>query len=540
MALAQPYYFEYAIHDGYRLDVSATLGALVASRQTRFRLPQVEVRAGDYQFDDSNYAGGDSHPGSYYDISEFPLDDSYPVLRHHLWLATDMAYKRALELFSLKHAALRDVTPGDDLPDFCSAKPIERLAGARIQPFDEAAWAARVRRLSALFANYSAVMHSGVSFGGSEGLLYLATSEGTRIRVPETSVVLRVLARAQARDGMMLRDDVSFYSLDAGHMPLDAELERGVKDVAEKLTALAGAPVGESYSGPVLFEGEASAQLFAQVLGGNLAVPRRPVTPPGRSLPLRSSELENRIGARILPEWVDVADDPTQAEWHGRALFGHYDVDLEGVAAQSVSLVEKGVLKNFLLTRQPVKTFRASNGHARLPGSFGDKAAGIGNLFVHASGGVPEAALRQRLIDLCRERSKPYGILIRQMDFPSTASGADLRRELAGMTESGARPVSLPVLIYRVYLDGHEQLVRGLRLRGMNARSLKDILAASSETAVFDFYDTGVPLGLPGGSYNSEASVVAPSVLIDDVEIERIEGELPKLPVVPPPAGRVQ
>jgi len=128
------------------------------------------------------------------------------------------------------------------------------------------------------------------------------------------------------------------------------------------------------------------------------------------------------------------------------------------------------------------------------------------------------------------------------MDFPTTASGADLRRELAGMTESGgARPVSLPLLVYRVYLDGHEQLVRGLRLRGMNARSLKDILAASSETTVFDFYDTGAPLGLQGGAFSSEASVVAPSVLIDDVEVERIEEELPKLPVVPaPPAGRVQ
>lgn len=536
MALAQPYYFEYAIHDAYRLDISASLGALISSRSVRFRFPQVEVRAGDYKFDDTNFAGSYNH-GSGYDA--LPLDDSYPVLRHHLWLATDQAYKQSLELLSLKRAALRDVTLSEDLPDFCPAAPLERLTAARIHPFDEAGWVARVRRLSALFANYPAVRSSGVSFDGGQGLFYLATSEGTRIRVPETSVAVSLRANTQAPDGMVLRDTASFYSLDPDGLPPDAELERGVTEVAENLTALARAPVGESYSGPVLFEGVASAQLFAQVLGGNLAVPRRPVTPPGRTLPLVPSELENRMGDRILPEWMDVTDDPTQSEWHGRALFGHYDVDMEGVAAQSVSLVEKGVLKNFLLTRQPVKTFRSSNGHARLPGSFGSKAAGIGNLFVSASGGVSEAALRQRLIDLCRQRNKPYGIAIRKLDFPTAASGGDLRR---AMTPSGGgRPVSPPVLVYRVYPDGHEQLVRGVRLRGMNARSLKDILAASSETTVFDFYDTGAPLGIVAGSFVSEASVVAPSVLIDDVEIERVEEELPKLPVVPaPPAGTVQ
>ena len=539
MPLAQPYYFEYAIHDGDHIDISATLGALVGAHDVRFRIPEITVRAGDTQFDSTNYAGGDTHAGSGYGIFALPLDDSYRVLRRDLWLTTDSAYKQALELLSLKRAALRDVTLNEDLPDFDSAAPLQRIAGARIHPFDQAGWTERVRRLSALFRGYPAVRYSSVTFDGGQGLFYLATSEGARIRVSETSVQLRVNADAQAPDGMMLHDAVFFHSLDADGVPPDAELERGVREVAANLTALAAAPTGAEYSGPVLFEGVAAGQLFAQVLGANLAAPRRPVTPPGLSLPVRTSELENRIGSRILPEWMDVVDDPTQSEWRGRPLFGHYDVDLEGVAAQRVSLVEKGVLKNFLLTRQPVKTFRVSNGHARLPGSFGEKRAGIGNLFVSASGGVSPAELRKRLIDLCRERNMPYGILIRKMDFPSTAPGGELRRLFAGMAQSGgaAHPVSLPVLVYRVYLDGHEQLVRGLRLRGLNARSLKDIEAASNEPAAFDYYDNGRPFAAVGaGSYAAESSVIAPSVLIDDVELERIEEELPKLPIVPAPA----
>jgi hypothetical protein len=279
--------------------------------------------------------------------------------------------------------------------------------------------------------------------------------------------------------------------------------------------------------------------MFADVLGRNLALPRRPVTPPGRPFPFLTSELENRTGSRVLPEWMDVVDDPSQTEWRGHTLFGHYEVDMEGVAAGRVSLIEKGVLKTFLLTRQPVKGFDASNGHARLPGAFGANAAGIGNLFVQASGGVASGELRKRLIESCRERNKPYGIVIRKMDFPSSASFEELRRVLAGMAQSGggSRPVSLPLLVYRVYQDGREELVRGLRLRGFNVRSLKDIVAASDETFVLDFYDNGAPFAAMGGaSFVSEASVIAPSVLIDYVELERAQEELPKPPLVPKPS----
>jgi hypothetical protein len=188
----------------------------------------------------------------------------------------------------------------------------------------------------------------------------------------------------------------------------DAELERGMRQVADNVAALVQAPAGEAYSGPVLFDGVSAGQLLAQLLGKNLAFARRPIMPPGQTFPFPASELEARIGSRILPEWIDVTDDATEQQWRGRPLFGHYRVDLEGVAAQRVSVVEKGVLKSPLLTRQPVKGFENSNGHARLPGMPGTRSAGISNLFVKAAGGIPPATLKAKLIQLCRERGKPY------------------------------------------------------------------------------------------------------------------------------------
>jgi hypothetical protein len=285
----------------------------------------------------------------------------------------------------------------------------------------------------------------------------------------------------------------------------------------------------------VLFEGVAGAQIFAEVLGRNLALTRRPVAEGGRGGGSQASELEGRMGARVLPDSFDVVDDPTQKEWRGRPLFGSYDVDREGVTAKPLHLIEKGVLKGYLLTRQPVRGLEGSNGRARLPGSYGASAAGFSNLFVSSSDTAPAGELRKKLMELCRARSKPYGIIVRKMDFPSSAPLDEARRLLAGQQGSG-RPVSMPILVYKVYPDGREELVRGLRFRGLNARSLKDILAAGDDSAVFEFMDSTAPFALMGGAgFTAETCVVAPSILIDDLELHAMEDELPKLPVAPAP-----
>jgi hypothetical protein len=212
---------------------------------------------------------------------------------------------------------------------------------------------------------------------------------------------------------------------------------------------------------------------------------------------------------------------------------------MEGVAPRPLPLVDKGVLKTFLLTRTPVyKNFESSNGHARMPGAFGNKAPGFGNLFIHASEATPAAEMKKKLMDLCRERNKPYGILVREMDFPSSGSVAELRRMAASAAQSGgnSRPVTLPLLVYRVYPDGKEELVRSVRFRSLSTRSFKDILAASDENYVFDLIDSNAPFALMGaGSFIASASVISPAILIDELEIEPIQEEIPKPPIVPPP-----
>jgi len=541
LSLEAPYFIEYTIEDGDSFAVSASLGGLVSVRHDRFRLPEIKVRVGDYKFDNTDYAFSGFHFGTHYDIERFPLENSYEVMRRYLWLATDSAYKSAVEAISRKRAALKNVAVNQPLDDLAKAEPLKKILEIRRMPLDEDAWNARVRELSAIFDAYPALKTSSVDLSAVQTAHYYLNSEGAEVRMPDNLIYVLARAEAQAPDGMMLRDAAVFQSLDFDRVPAEPELRRGITALAASLAARASAPKGEDYSGPVLFEGMAGAQLFAEVLGGNVALTRRPVMEPGRNSFAQVSELEGRQGARILPEWFDVVDDPTQKEWQGRPLFGSYEVDREGVAPRPLLLVGKGVLKNFLLTRQPVPGFAGSNGRARLPGNYGANGAAISNLFVRAVETAPVADLKKKLIEMCKQRNKPYGMIVRRMDFPSSASIEEVRRLLSNSTQAGGHPVSAPVLVYKVYPDGREELVRGLRFRGLNARSLKDILAAGDDNNVFEFLNNQAPFALIGGaSYVAESCAIAPSVLIDDVELHPLEEEPPKLPIVPAPELRAE
>jgi hypothetical protein len=537
--LDPPYFIQYLIDQSANFSVSASLGGLLSRRVQTIREPEVKIRVGDYKFDNTNYTGAGFNFGSRYDLERFPLNNRYDVLRRYLWLQTDSAYKSAVEALSRKRAALRNISQTDAINDFAKAPVLKRLDPLPKLTIDEELWTKRARDISALFAFYPGIKNSSVELESTAGGFTLVNSEGSEVREPETVTFLRVRAISQAEDGMTMRDAVTFHGLDSSDLPDAKTAEAEVRKLAENVTALAKAPKGEDYNGPVLFEGVAGAQIFAEVLGKNLSLTRRPVSEGGRGGGFTPSELEGRIGARVLPDSFDVVDDPTQVEWRGRKLFGHYTADREGVAPTPLKLVDKGVLKGYLLTRQPVRGFEGSNGRARMPGNYGASTAGISNLFIHSTNTVPAAELKKKLIELIQVRMKPYGILVRKMDFPSAASIDEARRLIQGA--QGGRPISLPLLAYKVYPDGREELIRAVRFRGFNAKSLKDILAAGDDEAVFEFMDNPAPFALVGASgYSTEAAVIAPSILVDDLELHPLEDELPKLPVVPPPTLSVK
>ncbi len=539
-----PYFFSYTITDSETFDVSASLGAPIAVAHNHFRAPNIEVRVGSYDFDHTGHIFSGFYSGSRYDTDSWPLDDNYTALRESLWLGTDRAYKAALESIARKRAALNSAAaPSEKIADFSQAPPVTSVAKLARKKIDEAAWTSRIEKLSAIFNAYPEILSSGADFQLIGGTTYLANSEGTMIRYPDNLATVYARAEGQASDGMVLSEAVTIQSLEVENLPPEAEMRKAFTALAEDIRARVRAPAGESFSGPVLFEPQAAAQLFAQVMGDNLRVPRKPLAEPGRPVNFTPSELETRIGSRVLPEWIDVVDDSTQTSFQGKLLAGYYPFDLEGVAPKPVSVVEKGVLRNFLTTRQPVKGSTGSNGHARLPGPYGARTAAIGNLFVKTSQSTPLAEMKTKLMELIKDRGKPYGMLVRKLDYPFAAGASALQTLAQSSAQAGGsvRPVSPPVLIYRVYPDGREELVRGLRFRGVSTRSLRDILAASRETALFDYVNNAAPLAMLGaGGFLSPSSVVAPAVLFEEMELERPQDQLPKPAIVPPPTIKTQ
>ncbi len=430
-----PYFISYSLSDAESFRVSASMGAAVSISQNHFRSPVVEVRVGSYDLDHTGHIYSGIYTGSRYD-AEWPLDDSYAALRESFWLATDRAYKTALESMARKRAALSSANaPTEKLADFSKAEPVSSIAKVTRKKIDGPGWTTRTVKLSAIFNAYPEVLASAVEFQDIPAVTYLMNSEGTALRYDDSVASLYATAEGQAPDGMLLHDAVTFQALELEQLPPEADVQKAFTTLAENIRALAHAPAGEEFSGPTLFEPQAAAQLFAQLLGDNLRIPRKPLSEPGRPVNFVASELETKLGSRILPDWMDIVDDPSQTAWHGKPLAGYYAFDLEGVRGKAVPVVEKGTLKNFLMTRQPVRGFASSNGHARLQGRFGARSAGISNLFVNANQTVPLADLKKRLLDLCKERGKPYGVLIRKLDYPFSSG----RNELQSLASAGAQ-----------------------------------------------------------------------------------------------------
>ena len=417
---------------------------------------------------------------------------------------------------------------------------MKNIAKVSRKKIDENAWTARTVKLSSIFNSYPEVLSSAVNFQAIEGVTYVMNNEGTALRYPDDVATLHGSVEGQAPDGMILHDFVGFQQNGMELLPSEAEMAKGLTAIGQEVQALVKAPLGEGFSGPTLFEPRAAAQLLAQLIGENVVIARKPLAEPGRAVNFQPSEFESKLGSRVLPEYFNITDDPTQTSWNGQPLAGHDRFDLEGVPDKAVSLVEKGTLKGFLTTRQPVKGSAGSNGHARLSGAYGARGAAISNLLVSVSESTPLADLKKKLIDTAKERGKSYGMLVRKLDYPYSGGQVGLRGLRSG-AGGLARPVSPPLLVYRVYPDGREELVRGLRFRGVSTRALRDILGASKETALFDFVNNAFPMAMVGApGYMAPTSVVAPALLFDEIEFERPQEQLPKPPVVPPPTGGQQ
>jgi len=502
--LEKPYFIQYIVLDQQRYRSSATFGALTASDMSRSRIMQVQVRVGDYDFDNSEFVAGPGFQGGPPSgvVTETVIDNNYDSIRHSLWLATDAAYKQSVEQLARKRAFVQNKTRSELIPDFSKEIAVTAIGNQQMLDVDKGRWEKQLREWSAVFRDFPAIERSNVMLEAQVTHRYLVNSEGTRTLQPSTIVSLEVEAGTEAPDGMRLRHWIPFNASSFEQLPNAEEVSKSIRQMAADLSALRTAPVLETdYSGPVLFTGQASAEMFARVLAPNLSGQRLPLTDQQQSQTNRS-ELVDRLNRPVLPRFLSVFDDPTAQRIGNKELIGHYQVDDQGVPARRVSLIEQGVLKNFLMSRRPGKDMPQSNGHGR-SGVPGRETAQIGNLFIQSNDGKTYDDLKQELLKMCREENLQYGILMKALDTDPRS------------------PVGLPVLTYKVYVaDGHEELIRGAFAQGIPIRSLRQIEAVGNDSFVVN--------RLTGGDLPTPTSIVAPSVLLEEMELKKPGGNQQK------------
>ena len=534
--LEKPYFILYKSDAPDQLSIEASLGGLISSTRRRNSRAMVEVRVGDATFDNTNSlfsAGPRSVP--------FPLDDDYSALRTELWLATDAAYKGAIEQITRKRTALREVAEPDKTPDFAPAKPVQILETAPVLKIDQKRWEQVIQKVSGEFVNHPSISFSSVALRAISSTFRLVNSEGTVVRVPQELSEIGVRARALAPDGSYVWDHRFYTALHASDLPDEAQLRKDVEVMAAETEALSKAPLAEEYTGPVLFEQEAAAEMMAQVLTDALRIDRKPLTPAelsGRAPHFIDSVWSSRIGAKVAPDWLSIFDNPAEAKFQGKPLAGQFDVDEEGVPAQRVAFVEKGTLKAFLTTRQPVRNINASTGHARLEGAFGAEKPVFGNVFVQADNTVPENKLHAQLISIVKKSGLKFGVIVRRMDFPSTVNADELQNIFNQVQKSGVtRTLTTALVASRIYPDGHEELIRGLRFKDFSAKDLRDLEAASDHPYVLNYVNNGSSYNfadMPASATTS--SLICPSLLFSSIDLDGAKDERNKPPAVPPPA----
>ncbi|MBM2815637.1 MAG: hypothetical protein HW421_2399 [Ignavibacteria bacterium] len=537
--LQKPYFIEYSLIKSKSKNIKASLGSLIESDSNSSAYISVSVRVGNYKFDNTNFfdvglgffGSGDDEES--FKLREIPQNPDYKTLRRELWLATDAAYKQAAEIYSKKEAAIKNRLRQDTTHDFTRVTPQKLTDTFSIPKFDTKEFEEKVKSLSVIFSDYPEIQTSQVVTEYLPKTIYYVNSEGREYVRTDLFTGIEVVATAQSSDGMPLQNIYSAYSLSPSGLPSKDSLFRAIKGVAEKLKSLTvSGKLSESYSGPMLFEGQAAAEIFAQIFAPNLVSQREVLSDGGLQESERYGAFQSKIGGRVLPEFLSVSDNPKAKNFSGTELIGNYSIDDDGMESVDTKLVEHGFLKTLLSSRIPTKRVRASNGHKR------GGAPCFSNPELHSDAEHIKSPkeLKEKLIELCKNRELPFGIIVRKTMNQNIMFTTLYRVSGGGFQFSqGGGKVSV-VEAYKVFPDGSEELIRGSNINGLTVQSFKDILLTGRDKYVLNLLAPAVVSPFfTGGSQYLSASMIVPDLLFEDCELKPVEDDFPKLPFLSNP-----
>lgn len=509
-----PYYLSYEISDSNQAIVTSTFGALVLSVSNHSRIAHIDVRVGDYALDNTHQVRGQAAGlGALAGVSivVIPLEDDPLAIRAALWLETDKRYKRALnQLAAVETNNQVKIEQEDKSQDFSYEKPEQSIEPIPDMRLDRKLWEEKTRKYTSPFHRYPDLFNATATFEADQQARWFVSSDGSMIQTSTTYYRLLIEATSKAADGMELPRYESFAALTPQGLPDDAAVLEAVDKMIADLKALRDAPIVDPYTGPAILSGRASAVFFHEVFGHPIEGHRQKNESEGQTF-------KKMVGQPVLPTFLSVDFDPTLHRYGGVDLVGSYNFDDEGVRARPVVAVKDGILENFLMSRSPIEGFPNSNGHGRAQPGL-EPVARQSNLVILNSKPIAREQLKRLLIEQIKQQNKPFGLFFDDIQGGFT---------LTGRTIPNAFNV-IPVMVYRVYPDGREQLVRGVDLVGTPLTVFSKILAADDERTVFNGICSAESGQVP-------VSASGPAMLFSQIEVQKKAKSQERPPILPAP-----
>ena len=508
------YYLSYEITEDQSVTVTGTFGSLAQSWESMRRNLDIDLRVGSPALDNTRELSQrvDRRGFSFGRTVPIPIGDE-EALRTVLWHRTDKKYKEAIERFTKVQADVQvNVKTGDKTGDFSREKAEIASEGTVALRADRAGWEEKVRRYTAPFADSPHIFSANATIWGDVETRWYVNSEGSAIKTSTAYYRVSISAVTRAEDGMVLPRSEQFFSLSPEGLPDDETVMAAVHTMVDDLEALREAPLVEPYAGPAILSGKASGVFFHEILGHRLEGHRQKgVT--------EAQTFRKMVGQSVLPEMFSVTFDPTIRRFGATDLVGTYRYDNQGVKARRVPVIVKGVLTNFLMGRMPIEGFPRSNGHGRKNTGYAPVAR-QSNLIIEASETMTQEELKAQLLAMVERDGKDFGLLFDRIQGGFTITG----RELPNVFTVN------PTVVYRINLDGSEELVRGVNLIGTPLTAFSRIEAAGDDFEVFNG-----TCGAESGAV--PVATVSPSILVSQIEVQKATTAQTRLPILPPPGN---
>ncbi|MCB9676986.1 MAG: TldD/PmbA family protein [Alphaproteobacteria bacterium] len=506
----KPHYIAVSVLEDHSTSLSARSGTMDFRDDDTSRWLDVDLRVGSAALDSTHPLRGFSAlEGESRGRIRLPLTEGF-ALRHALTRELDARYREAAEhmvvLRANQNVLVEEEASADDF------EPREAVQGKVELPageIDVAKWEALLKAASARADRSEHVHLDEVRLKVTRERVWFLDTEGTRLEHGRLHARLAVDLSTTAEDGDQVQVFDAFDVHDPASLPTD--LDDWIDAHVERLEALRKAPRGEPYSGPVVLEGRAAGVFFHEVMGHRVEGHRQKREDEGKTF-------AEHVGERILPEWLDVVDDPRVERMADTDLNGFYRYDDEGVPAMPATLVEDGVFRGFLMGRSPLPDVPHTNGHGRR--STGNPPSSrMGNTIVTAEKTVSRAKLREQLLKRVREQGLEYGYVVEDIEGGFALTG----RMMPNAFNIRA------VASWRVFADGRpDELIRGIDLVGTPFVAFSNLSAADDAPQVFN------------GTCGAESgwvpvSAVAPAILFDRLEFQLKEKGQDRPPLLPKP-----